>query len=266
MSSIDPFAANRAMWDETAAIHANARLEALLKAAANSDFSTFDAVESQVFGKLGLPGKAVAQPCCNNARELVSAKKAGAARCVGFDFSTPFLLQGEQIAKAAGVEVELVNANVTQIPDEYFGCFDIVYVTVGAIGWLPDAQLFLSTAARLLRPAGHLFLYDMHPALFLFDDQQPAPTQPQLCRSYFQREPAVFENCPDYFDPTAIVKSPSFWFQHTLGDVLSGVLRAGLTLVDFQEYPHDVSGVYAAFENQAHAMPMSYSLVASLRA
>jgi hypothetical protein len=43
------------------------------------------------------------------------------------------------------------------------------------------------------------------------------------------------------------------------------VLQAGLTLVDFNEFPHDISGSYAAFENQAHSIPMSYSLVAAAR-
>lgn len=265
MPTIDPFAANRAMWDETAHVHARAQLSALLEAAASPEFSTFDAVELRVFEQLGLHGKSVAQLCCNNARELVSAKKAGAGRCVGFDFSAPFLEQGAQIARAAGVDIELVNTNVVDIPDQYFGEADIVYVTVGAIGWLPDAAQFFSVAARLLRPGGHFFLYDMHPALFLYDDETASPEDPRVSRSYFRKHPIVFENCHDYLDRNAVIRSPSYWFQHTLGETLSSILQAGLTLEAFQEYPHDISGSYKAFQNQRHAIPMSYSVLASNR-
>jgi ubiquinone/menaquinone biosynthesis C-methylase UbiE len=262
MSKGDPFSANRAMWNETAAIHAEARLEALLQAVARDDFSTFDAVERRVFDQLDLRGKSVAQPCCNNARELVAVKKAGAGRCVGFDFSEAFLGQGEQIVKAAGVDIELVHVNVLQIPDAYSGLFDLAYVSVGALGWLPDVSEFFSVVARLLRPGGQLFLYDMHPALFLFDEERTSASDPQICRSYFQRDPLIFEHSRDYFDPTTVVESRSYWYQHTLGDVLSAVLAAGLWISSFEEYPHDVSQAYAAFEGQRYSIPMSYSLVA----
>jgi SAM-dependent methyltransferase len=263
MSTTDPFAANRAMWDETAPVHAKVKLDALLQAAARPDFNIFDPVDLAIFDQLGLEGRSVFQLCCNNARELVCAKRAGAGRCVGFDFSAAFLEQGAQIARAAGVDVELVNTNVFEIPDHYFGQADIVYVTVGALGWLPDAARFFSVVASLLRPGGHLFLYDMHPALFLYDEESDSPQDPHVVRSYFQQEPLVVENVPDYFDPTAIIRSPSYWFQHTLGEIFSEVLRAGLTLEAFEEYPHDVSGSYQAFQNPERSLPMSYSLVAS---
>lgn len=54
MSTIDPFAANRAMWDETADVHARVKLDGLLQAAASPEFSTFDSVELRAFQQLGL--------------------------------------------------------------------------------------------------------------------------------------------------------------------------------------------------------------------
>jgi hypothetical protein len=47
MSTMDPFVANRAMWDETAQVHAKAKLAALFEAAAHPEFSSFDAVTSR---------------------------------------------------------------------------------------------------------------------------------------------------------------------------------------------------------------------------
>jgi SAM-dependent methyltransferase len=262
MSEVDPFAANRKNWNETAAIHERARLAGLLEAVARDDFSTFDEVERSAFDRIGLHGKAVAQPSCNNARELISVKKAGAGRCVGFDISDAFIEQGKRLAGAGNVEVELVRTNVYDIPASYSDSFDLVYITVGTLGWLPDMDRFFATVARLLKMGGDLFVYEMHPALFLYDEEETSPTDPRIGRSYFHDEAVVFEGDPDYFDRTSIVESPAYWYQHPLGVILSAVLSSGLAIRGFEEYPHDISESYAEFEAHAHSLPMSYSLLA----
>jgi hypothetical protein len=38
----------------------------------------------------------------------------------------------------------------------------------GALIWLPDLSAWAREAARLLRPAGHLFIYEAHPAVALW--------------------------------------------------------------------------------------------------
>lgn len=120
----------------------------------------------------------------------------------------------------------------------------------------------LKNTRKLLRAGGQLFVYEMHPALFLYDEETTAPDAPSIARSYFRVAPVVFENCPDYFDRSSVVQSPSYWYQHTLGAILSSVLGATLSLRKFDEHPHDVSGGYAKFEGQKHSIPMSFSLVA----
>jgi ubiquinone/menaquinone biosynthesis C-methylase UbiE len=166
------------------------------------------------------------------------------------------------LARAAGVEVELLCSNVYEIPGSFDAAFDLVYVTIGALGWLPDARAFLDVVTRLLEPGGQLFLYEMHPVLNVFDEQHLTPAAPLVARSYFAREPTYGEALPDYFDKTQLVQSPSYWFHHSLGTILGGLLAAGLTLSHFQEYPHDLSGVYAALEGSPHSLPMSFSLIA----
>jgi SAM-dependent methyltransferase len=211
---------------------------------------------------LGLAGKAVAQLSCNNARELISVKMAGAGRCVGFDISEAFIEQGQRLVAASGVDVELVRTNVYDIDDSHTQRFDLVYVTIGTLGWLPDVARFFALAARLLRPGGELLVYEMHAFLNLFDDLNLTPEAPNLARSYFDRGPSKYEGCNDYFDPTAVVTSPSYWFHHTLADIISALLKSGLALTAFEEYPHDLSGTFAALERAPMSLPLSYSLLA----
>ena len=161
--------ANRAKWNKQADIHARVTLEGLLERVSAPDFSTFDEVERAVFERIRLEGKAVAQPSCNNGRELISVKKAGAGRCVGFDISEKFTEQGERLAQAGGVDIEFVRTSVYDIPHEYDAQFDLVYVTIGALGWLPDMAAYFKVIARLLKPGGDLFLYEMHPILDMFE-------------------------------------------------------------------------------------------------
>lgn len=126
------------------------------------------------------------------------------------------------------------------------------------LGWLPDLPTFFEIVARLLKPQGQLFLYDMHPILNMFE----ATKGLEVDASYFRTEPFVNEQEPDYLEPDKTVQAVSYWFPHKLSDVIGGCLTHGLELTQFQEYPHDISALYAPFEQFEKKLPLSYSLVA----
>jgi ubiquinone/menaquinone biosynthesis C-methylase UbiE len=259
MTQSDYTEANRRMWNETAAVHEQVRGDSLLERAKSPDFSTFKPVEKRLFAEIGLQGKSVVQLACNNGREIISVKKAGAARCVGFDISDQFIAQGQKLVAASGVEVELVRSSVYDIPHSYDGQFDVVYITIGALGWMPDLVEFFNIVTRLMKPVAQVFIYEMHPILNMFDPD----TGLVVKHSYFQTEPLVEEAGPDYLDPTQIVQSKSFWFFHKLSDVLGGCLRNGMVVTHFQEYPDDISAVFKPFEQLELRPPLSYSLIAA---
>lgn len=254
-------AQNRRAWNETAAIHEQ-RMPDLLAAIAKGGFTTLDATEERLFGKLGVErGLAVAQLCCNNARELLSLALRGAGRCTGFDLSEAFLAQGKRLAAAAGRHLELVHGNVYDIGAQHDGLYDIVYVTVGALGWMPDLGRFLAVAARLLAPGGALVIYEMHPLLDMLDPDSGLT----LKHSYFRREPYINASEPDYFDPSQRVSETSYWFHHTLGELFAGCLAQRLAIEHFEEHPHDISNVFAHLAPE-RMLPLSYTLVARKRA
>ncbi len=248
---------NHDMWNRTADIYRNEGFGSFLSKISQPDFTTFDEVEHQIFSTIGLAGKDVAQLGCNNGRELISVKKAGARRCVGFDVSENILEQGEQLSAASAQDVEFVCTSVYDIGEAYTGTFDVVYITVGVLGWLPDLPAFFGVVERLLRPGGLLFLYDQHPILGVFD-----PAKEEIDSSYFRQEPFVEEGLPDYMDPSQTGRAESYWFQHTLSSIIGLCLESNLTVTHFKEYEHDLSNTYRAFETHEHSLPLSYSLVA----
>jgi len=250
--------ANRCMWNETADVHQKNYVEDLLKRIKDPDYTTFDDVEKRVFSQIDLTGKDVAQLSCNNARELIAVKKAGAKRCLGLDISDAFIIQGRQLANVAAVEIELVCSDIYAVGDEYNHQFDLVYITVGALGWLPDLASYFALIARMLKPGGQLFMYEMHPAMVMFEPE----TGTTLTADYFNREAYLLESHNDYMDPTTQIKSSSYWFQHTLADILGQCIKLGLNITHFEEYRHDISGEGAFLANNPHCPPLCFSLIA----
>lgn len=258
MQRDDYVEANRKHWNEAAEVHARGYDAAFLERLKSPDFTTFDDVERGIFTYIGLPGKAVIQLACNNGRELISAKKAGAGRCVGVDISDKFIAQAREMAGLAGVDAEFIRSNVYDLPRDLDGQFDLVYITTGVLGWMPDLETFFDLAARLLKPGGQLFIYDAHPILDMYDGTHGLVPD----ASYFRTEPFADQDEPDYLHPDQIVAAVSYWFPHKLSDVIGGCLKRGLTLTHFAEYEHDVSARYKSFEDMPTNLPLSYSLVA----
>jgi hypothetical protein len=89
----------------------------------------------------------------------------------------------------------------------------------GTIAWAREV-------ARLLRPAGHLFVYEAHPAAALWTwDEDRARIRDD--RSYFGR---------GYVNDTFPARGAVEW-QWTLGEVVTAVTSAGMEVVYLGEYP-----------------------------
>lgn len=261
-SRADAIAANRAAWDASADYHRDdPQWRALLEGFATPGFSVLDAVETAMFERLDVAGKAVAQLCCNNAREVLSVKNLGASRCVGFDQSANFIEQGRELAAAGGIDAELVVTDVYAIDASYDGGFDVVLVTIGAIGWMPDLPSFMTVAARLLRTGGHLFMHEQHPIVDMFDPHGSTPFEPT--EPYFTDRPYVSDEPIVYHGQDIEPVGESYWYTHTLADIFRACLGNGLAIREFDEYPDNISTPdWAKYEQRPARLPLSYALLA----
>lgn len=261
MEKRDYVEANRQSWDEAAPIHAKLKLADLLASFARPGYSCLDEIETPILERIGVTGKSVAQLCCNNGREILSVINMGAARGVGFDLSEAFLDQGRQMAAAGNIRCEFVAGSVYDIPAAYDGQFDLVTVTIGALGWLPDIHGFFAVVARLLKPGGQIFVYETHPVLVMFEPgEEKNPLD--IRYSYFMTEPWRDDSGLDYYGGTRRPSKPNYWFHHKLSDIIGGCLGHRLALESFVEYDVDISGVHKALSQQANRPPMSYTLIA----
>ncbi len=253
-------AANRESWNEAAAHHReHDQWASLLKGFAEPGFSVLDATMTARLQAIGLEGKAVAQLCCNNARELLSIKNLGSASATGFDFAQEFLDQGRELAAAGGIEADFVQGDINEIPADYDGRFDLAVVTIGVFGWMPDLAQFFATARRILKPGGRLFIYEDHPILNMYDDRDSGgPPQPD--ESYFRSEPYRTDTGLDYWAEKDYAAKPNYWIFHKMSDVIMALVNTGFAIEDFEEFPHNI-GTRGHMENQPHQLPLSYVLV-----
>ena len=259
--------ANRLAWNEAAHVHAAQNFADLIEKFSTPGFSVLHKPhELERLDPLAFHGQAVAQVCCNNGRELLSIRNLGAGRCVGFDISDEFIAQARKLNVAARQNCEFVQSDAYAIPASYQGKFDLVYLTVGALGWMPDLPSFIYVLVGLLKPGGTLLLYEMHPFLDMLDPvNQADPTNPlKLRHSYFKADPFVDTGGLDYYSHQEYESKPQYWFHHKLSDILGAVLKAGLVIKTFDEYPHDISAVFEHLEKLQVNVPMCYVLEACL--
>lgn len=256
--------ANRVAWNESATEHRNARFTMLCEKFAAPDYLYLGDLEVALFRQLEVQGKSVVQLACNNGRETISIKRLGASRAVGFDISQAFIEQGHELAAIAGIECELVASDVYEIPQSYNDQFDIAFISVGALMLMPDLKPFMAVARRLLKTGGKIFLYERHPMLDMFDwnDKNDPPA---ITSSYFRTEPHKFEEVCNYWTKETYKCAPMYTFHHKLSDVFNALIKNDFIMEHFEEYEHDVSEMYIAFEKFRLKPALCYTLIAGVR-
>ncbi len=255
--------ANRAAWNASAPYHRKSEgFERLLQAFAKLRYSHLDALATEELQALGVVGADVAQLCCNNGREILSIKNIGAGSCVGFDQSDAFLAQARHLAAAGNIDCTLVETDIYAIGEEYTAAFDIVVITIGVLGWMPDLPNFMAVAARLLRPGGALFIYEQHPIMVMFEPFETNNPH-RLVHSYFKAEPFEETDAILYDGSTRPTVSSHYWFAYKMSDIIMACLGQGMTIERFREFPHNISSAeFDVYNGQTAQLPQSYILIA----
>ena len=257
--------ANRIAWNASAKRHREGQeWQRQLAGFQDAAFSTFDPVITRVLNENGVSGARAVQIGCNNGRETLSMLALGASHATGIDQSDAFLAQAEELRAASphGGNARFIRANVYDLPEDLAGRFDLALITIGVLNWMPDLPRFLSVVASLLAPGGRLVIYETHPVLDMFDPDAENPHQPHY--SYFREEPVIFDD-EIVYDGSATAKAPpSYWHFHTMGDIVTGCVKAGLRISELVEYPHSNRETdYDIYQHQAAQLPMCYTLAAT---
>jgi SAM-dependent methyltransferase len=154
----------------------------------------------------------------------------------GLDFSPSAIEAATDLARRAGLDrrATFVCANVYDATTSLSpATFDIVYVSLGALCWLPSVERWADQVAALARPGGRLYLHDSHPLAWSL-----AYETPTLESTYFEEpDPYVDDSEETYTDADQpLVNVRSYEWNHSLGLVVTALVDRGLRLDSLIEH------------------------------
>jgi SAM-dependent methyltransferase len=174
---------------------------------------------------------------CHIGTDTVSLARLGASM-TGLDFSAAAVAAATELAVATGADATFVQADVYAAADVLdTGSFDLVYVSVGALAWLPDVRRWAAVVAALLRPGGRLFIRDGHPVLSSVGIERDGDLI-VIRYPYFETaEPLVSDSAGTYVTTDAVIEhGVTHQWNHGIGDIVTALLDAGLTITGLAEH------------------------------
>lgn len=229
-------ALNRAMWDAKTPLHV---------ASAGYDVAGFRSgrmsLRRHEIADLGdVTGKNLIHLQCHFGLDTLSWARLG-ARVTGLDFSEPAVRAATELARDIGVEARFVMSDVYDAPAAVgHRSFDIVYTGVGALCWLPDMARWARVVHDLLHPGGELYLFEFHPARWMLDGGPP--TEVAIRDGYFT-PPEGYTGAGGvaYADASIpAAATPTVQWNHPLGEIVTALVQAGLTIESLRELDRDV--------------------------
>jgi SAM-dependent methyltransferase len=242
---------NRANWDERAPAHVDSPGYAVDKFRADPSYLS-DVVRFDLPRLGNVDGLRGVHLQCHIGTDTISLARLG-AYMTGLDFSGAAIAEARRLNDELGHDVTFVEAELYEATDVLpQHAFDLVFTGIGAIGWLPDIRRWAGVVAGLLAPDGRLFIREGHPILWSLGDRPDGLLA--IEHPYFeQAEPTVWDEPGTYVETeTEFKHTVTHEWNHGLGEIMTALLEAGLTITGFVE--HD-SVPWEAIDDQMEQLP-----------
>ncbi|MFE3287187.1 class I SAM-dependent methyltransferase [Streptomyces sp. NPDC059233] len=261
-------ALNRALWDTRARIHGSTSTDRFY------DVESFVAGRQTLYGlERELAGDVADKDLLNLQCHFGIVKLFWArlgARVTGVDFSPAAVERARALAERTGLAAAFVEADTQRLPEHLADGFDLVVATYGVLCWIADVKAWARGAAMALKPGGSLVMVDLHPAF-----QTIATVDPLVADwPYGGGEPQRETVTGTYAEPGMPVPAhDSVQYPHSLGDIVSAIADAGLTVKHLGEHTaaeFDPRGILSRSQDGLYRLPFGdthlpvlYSLRAS---
>lgn len=259
---------NKEAWNNVTKNHKKVEFIEFVRKLASPDGLCISSKEQSILNtRLSVTGKRIAQIACNSGCELLSLVKLGAIDCVGFDISEEAVKYAQEISTEAKIPCKFVCIDVYDINPDDYAPFDIVYLTIGALGWFPDLNKVFVNIMELLAPGGSLFIYEIHPMLDMFKpdnecNQEELSQEPRIADSYFRKELFVnTEGGIDYVSQSKYEASTEYWAHHRMDEIIMAGINNNLQLSFFEEHADDISKSFNRLKDWDKSPPLSYALI-----
>lgn len=177
-------------------------------------------------------GKTILHLQCHFGQDTISLSRLG-AQVTGVDLSDNAIQAARNIAAETGSDTSFICCDLYDLPNHLEATFDLVFTSYGTIAWLPDLDRWAGIIARYLKPGGKLVMVEFHPVVWMFDDQFE-----KIEYRYFNSGPIAETEQGTYADRNAPISQQFINWNHGLGEVISSLIRHGLTLDLLNEYDY----------------------------
>ncbi len=218
-----------------------------------------------------LHGKDVIHLQCNTGADtILLAQKANSA--VGVDLVPDNIRYATLLAADLGVaNARFIESDIMDFMDKHDEKYDVVFVSEGAVCWLPDLVRWAKTIRHLLRDGGFFYMFDSHPFFMMLDETKLAHGEYDVKYPYFGKAPDVDDSIGGYASERKYGVEAYSW-QHTVGDYLNALAGAGMHVEFFHEFEEnffdsggltDLGGGLYNIPLNTGKFPMSFSLRAT---
>lgn len=188
---------------------------------------------------------------CNSGQDSLSLAQLGAT-VTGVDISDTAIAFARRLAEESGLPATFVRLDVYDWLEEAArgtARFDIAFCSYGALCWLSDLRAWARGIAAVLKPGGRLVTVEFHPFAMTFDEgwnhafpyfgEGQVRTWPEGIGDYVAQAGAALAPS-GYLEGVQGFKNPhrGHEWQWGIGEVVTALLEAGLTLTALQEYPY----------------------------
>jgi SAM-dependent methyltransferase len=192
-------------------------------------------------------GKSLLHLQCHFGLDTLKWARRGAI-VTGINFSEEGIKAARALAAEVGIPASFIQCNLYDLPQHLTGQFDVVFTSHGVLGWLPDLERWAQVIAHFLKPGGIFYVVEVHPVALLFDENRE-DREFRLLYPYFQgTEPLRIEENGCYAVPEAPIRSVTYVWIHPMAEVIGSLLRAGLRITSFEEYPFVAWAVFPWME------------------
>ena len=211
--------------------------------------STLFPEEIELLGDLA--GRRLVHLQCNAGQDSLSLAQLG-AEVTGVDISDEAIDFATKLSTDAQIPATFIRADVydwLRRAREEGDLFDVAFCSYGAICWLSDLTLWAGGVFDILKPGGRFVAVEFHPMSMMFNEQF------ELTYPYFRKgAPLKWEDgVEDYVAASGTGLTPAgaaegatnfknphpvYEFLWTIGDILTALLGAGLTIERYHEYAY----------------------------
>jgi len=210
-------------------------------------------------------GKTMLHLMCHFGMDTMSWARMG-AKVTGIDFSPEAISLAKSLSEELNIPARFIETELYDLPEILDEKFDIVFTSYGVKAWICDTPKWARLIARYLKPGGTFYMVEFHPILGMFDDDGEKLEYPY----FYSPKPIKYVAEGNYADPGHDFKHDAYEWFHSLGEIVTALISAGLKIEYLHEFPYSPTNCCSFFtefspgkyviENYPNLVPLVFSI------